>query len=150
MQRGTLQTPSLTFLLATGSGEIRGDRKPLCLDLVIIYRDHHQESREIKRGSHVHVRLSLRRNHVQTFFYRSCIGQRFARLELYIMMTKVVQRFKLEYDGEPVGSITRWVGGLGLGLILKTILFDHQAGQHSGQTCQPQVHTKRVMLVSKS
>ena len=33
-------------------------------------------------------------------------------------MTKVVQRFKLEYDGEPVGSITRWVGGLGLGLIL--------------------------------
>ena len=61
------------------------------------------------------VRLSLRRNHVQTFFYRSCIGQRFARLELYIMMTKVVQRFKLEYDGEPVGSITRWVGGWWVG-----------------------------------
>ena len=51
MQRGTLQTPSLTFLLATGSGET-GERNvwiwsPL---LVIIYRDHHQESREIKRG----------------------------------------------------------------------------------------------------
>ena len=52
---------------------------------------------------------------MQTFFYRSCIGQRFARLELYIMMTKVVQRFKLEYDGEPVGSITRWVGGWWVG-----------------------------------
>jgi len=25
------------------------------------------------------------------------------------MMTKVVQRFKLEYSGEPVGSITRLV-----------------------------------------
>ena len=147
MQRGTLQTPSLIFLLATGSGEIRGDRKPLCLDLVIIYRDHHQESREIKRGR---VQPCAREivTEEETFFYRSCIGQRFARLELYIMMTKVVQRFKLEYDGEPVGSITRWVGGLGL--ILKTIFFDHQAGQHSGQTCQPQVHTKRVMLVSKS
>ena len=46
---------------------------------------------------------------MQTFFYRSCIGQRFARLELYIMMTKVVQRFKLEYSGEPVGSMTNLV-----------------------------------------
>ena len=77
---------------------------------MIIYRDHHQESREIKRGR---VQPCAREIVTEeTFFYRSCIGQRFARLELYIMMTKVVQRFKLEYDGEPVGSITRWVGGL--------------------------------------
>ena len=41
--------------------------------------------------------------------FRSCIGQRFARLELYIMMTKVVQRFKMEYNGDPVGSMTRLV-----------------------------------------
>ena len=74
---------------------------------MIIYRDHHQESREIKRGR---VQPCAREIVTEeTFFYRSCIGQRFARLELYIMMTKVVQRFKLEYSGEPVGSITRLV-----------------------------------------
>jgi len=31
---------------------------------------------------------------------RSCVGQRFAKLELYLMAAKVVQRFKMEHLGE--------------------------------------------------
>merc|ERR1719500_1778931 len=31
---------------------------------------------------------------------RSCVGQRFAKLELYLMLAKVVQRFQMEYRGE--------------------------------------------------
>ena len=42
------------------------------------------------------------------FFHRACIGQRFARLELYMMMVKVIQRFKMEYSGEDVGTLTRF------------------------------------------
>ena len=38
--------------------------------------------------------------------FRSCIGQRFATLELQMMLAKVVQRFKLEYQGEDVGVKT--------------------------------------------
>eukprot|EP00092_Neocalanus_flemingeri_P009084 GFUD01009779.1.p1 GENE.GFUD01009779.1~~GFUD01009779.1.p1 ORF type:complete len:270 (-),score=71.07 GFUD01009779.1:246-1055(-) len=33
---------------------------------------------------------------------RACIGQRFAKLELYLIMAKMIQRFKLEYHGEDV------------------------------------------------
>ena len=40
---------------------------------------------------------------------RACIGQRFARLELFLMMVKIVQRFKMEYNGEEVGTITELV-----------------------------------------
>jgi len=40
---------------------------------------------------------------------RSCIGRRFAQLELYIMMAKVVQRFRLEYEGPEVGVLTKFV-----------------------------------------
>ena len=41
---------------------------------------------------------------------RSCIGQRFARLELYALMVKVVQSFRLEYAGEgEVGQTTSFV-----------------------------------------
>ena len=38
--------------------------------------------------------------------FRSCIGQRFARLELYLLMVKLVQRFHLEYTGPDIGTIT--------------------------------------------
>ena len=38
--------------------------------------------------------------------FRSCIGQRFARLELYSLMVKLVQQFRMEYAGEgEVGQI---------------------------------------------
>ena len=33
---------------------------------------------------------------------RSCIGQRFAKLELYMVAFKVVQRYRLEYHHEPI------------------------------------------------
>jgi len=34
---------------------------------------------------------------------RSCIGQRFAKLELYTLMVKIVQNYKMEYAG--VGDV---------------------------------------------
>ena len=34
---------------------------------------------------------------------RSCIGRRFAELEISILLIKILQRFTLEYDGPPVG-----------------------------------------------
>ena len=37
------------------------------------------------------------------------IGQRFARLELFLMMVKVVQRFRMEFKGEEVGTITEMI-----------------------------------------
>jgi len=37
---------------------------------------------------------------------RSCIGQRFAKLELYMVMVKLLQRFQLEHNGEDVGMKT--------------------------------------------
>ena len=41
---------------------------------------------------------------------RSCIGQRFARLELFMLMMKLVQTFRLEYSGtEQVGVLTKFV-----------------------------------------
>ena len=43
------------------------------------------------------------------FYPRSCIGQRFARLELFLMMVKVVQRFRMEYNGEEVGTMTEMI-----------------------------------------
>lgn len=33
-------------------------------------------------------------------YSRSCIGQRFAQLEIYIAVAKILQRFRLEYQGE--------------------------------------------------
>ena len=41
---------------------------------------------------------------------RSCIGQRFAKLELFMLMTKLVQTYRLEYAGtEPVGGATKFI-----------------------------------------
>jgi len=37
---------------------------------------------------------------------RSCIGQRFAKLEVVVMAAKVVQRYQLEHAGEPIGLST--------------------------------------------
>jgi len=37
---------------------------------------------------------------------RSCIGRRFAQLELYVMMAKIVQKFRLEYKGDKIGCKT--------------------------------------------
>ena len=38
--------------------------------------------------------------------FRSCIGQRFAKLELYMVLAKIIQRFKIEYKGDAVGMRT--------------------------------------------
>ena len=48
---------------------------------------------------------------LKTFFYkhRSCIGQRFARLELHVLMVKIIQNFRVEYEGESVGTKTSLV-----------------------------------------
>jgi len=40
---------------------------------------------------------------------RMCIGKRFAELECYILVIKMLQRFKLEYHHEPVGIQTDFV-----------------------------------------
>eukprot|EP00092_Neocalanus_flemingeri_P104678 GFUD01134110.1.p1 GENE.GFUD01134110.1~~GFUD01134110.1.p1 ORF type:complete len:474 (-),score=122.38 GFUD01134110.1:111-1532(-) len=40
---------------------------------------------------------------------RACIGQRFARLELYVMMVKLVQKYRMEYTGEAVGMRTGFI-----------------------------------------
>ena len=41
---------------------------------------------------------------------RACIGQRFARLELFTLMVKLVQTYRMEYVGEgAVGVNTRLV-----------------------------------------
>jgi len=40
---------------------------------------------------------------------RSCVGQRFARLELQVLLAKVVQRYKMEYRGEEVDLKTGFV-----------------------------------------
>ena len=41
--------------------------------------------------------------------FRACIGRRFAQLELYMLMVKVIQRFKLEYEGPEVGVFTKLI-----------------------------------------
>ena len=40
---------------------------------------------------------------------RKCIGKRFAELECYILVIKMLQKFKLEYHHEPVGIQTDFV-----------------------------------------
>ena len=52
--------------------------------------------------------ISLRERELK--FLRACIGQRFARLELFTLMVKLVQTYTMEYvgDGE-VGVHTRLV-----------------------------------------
>eukprot|EP00092_Neocalanus_flemingeri_P074965 GFUD01092793.1.p1 GENE.GFUD01092793.1~~GFUD01092793.1.p1 ORF type:complete len:516 (-),score=135.05 GFUD01092793.1:110-1531(-) len=40
---------------------------------------------------------------------RACIGQRFAKLELYVLMVKLVQRFRMEYTGDKVETVTHLV-----------------------------------------
>ena len=44
------------------------------------------------------------------FIARSCIGQRFAKLELYVMLAKLVQRCKIEYQGEEINIKSGLVG----------------------------------------
>lgn len=40
---------------------------------------------------------------------RSCLGRRFALLELHCLMIKVLQNYRLEYHGEPVDIITEFL-----------------------------------------
>lgn len=40
---------------------------------------------------------------------RSCVGQRFAQLELQVLAATMVQRFKMEYSGPPVDTVTTFV-----------------------------------------
>ena len=52
------------------------------------------------------------------------ITRRFAELELYILMIKILQRFKLEYHGTEVGMTTAFVNKpnkkIRLGLVKRT------------------------------
>ena len=58
-----------------------------------------------------HMRMTLRSSFFvhHDFLPRSCIGRRFAQLELYMMMAKIVQRFKMEQEGEPLGVFTNFI-----------------------------------------
>ena len=50
------------------------------------------------------LKLNLNRNH------RACIGQRFAKLELFTLMIKLVQTYKISYAGEEaIGGVTKFV-----------------------------------------
>ena len=50
------------------------------------------------------LNLNLNRNH------RACIGQRFAKLELFTLMIKLVQTYKISCAGEEaVGGVTKFV-----------------------------------------
>ena len=40
---------------------------------------------------------------------RSCIGRRFAHVELYCLIIKVLQKYRIEYHGEPVDTITEFI-----------------------------------------
>ena len=53
--------------------------------------------------------------------FRSCIGQRFAKLELNVLMVKVIQKFRIEYDGEDVGIKTSFVAAPDKPVVLKFI-----------------------------
>ena len=46
---------------------------------------------------------------ISLFYPRSCIGQRFAKVELYLRMVKIVQRYQMEYEGEEVGTLTELI-----------------------------------------
>ena len=37
------------------------------------------------------------------------MGQRFAKLELYLMVARMVQRYHMEYSGPEVGALTHMV-----------------------------------------
>ena len=47
---------------------------------------------------------------INNYYTRSCIGQRFAKLELFSLMVKVLQNYRLEYaDEEDIGIQTKFV-----------------------------------------
>ena len=54
-------------------------------------------------------------------YFRSCIGQRFAKLELNVLMVKVIQNFRIEYDGEDIGIRTSFVAAPDKPVVLKFI-----------------------------
>ena len=56
--------------------------------------------------------MLVRRSQVDHFTAmcgRACIGQRFARLELQLLLAKLVQRYRLDYTGPEISFITRFV-----------------------------------------
>ena len=76
-----VQTPLRTFLLAMEQGE--NYVNCFCVGL---------------------AEFNLNRDH------RACIGQRFAKLELFTLMIKLVQTYEISYAGEEaVGGVTKFV-----------------------------------------
>ena len=56
---------------------------------------------------------------ITKYFFRFCIGQRFAKLELYMILAKMIQRFKLEYHGVEVDVKTGFTNSPDRNVILK-------------------------------
>lgn len=52
---------------------------------------------------------------------RACIGQRFAQLELQVMAAVLVRRFKMEYNGPPVETLTTFVSRPDKPVVIKFI-----------------------------
>merc|ERR1711936_6809 len=50
---------------------------------------------------------------------RACVGQRFAKLELYLVLAKMIQRFRLEYHGGEVDVKTGFFGSPNIDVVLK-------------------------------
>ena len=52
---------------------------------------------------------------------RACIGQRFARLELYMVAFKIIQQYRLEYHHEPIDVDFTGIGHPDREVVLKMI-----------------------------
>ena len=52
---------------------------------------------------------------------RSCIGKRFALVEIYCLIIKVLQKYRIEYHGEPVDTCTSFINTPDREVIIKFI-----------------------------
>ncbi|XP_022312941.2 cytochrome P450 10-like [Crassostrea virginica] len=61
------------------------------------------------KGSQMNQEIKALSNLVWGHGARMCIGRRFAEQEMHILLTKIVQNFRLEYNHAPVGAVLNTV-----------------------------------------
>ena len=52
---------------------------------------------------------------------RSCIGKRIAQAELYVLAVKILQKYRLVYEGEQIGLVTTAVNKPDRDLVFKLV-----------------------------